>query len=172
MSENGVLNVKEKELIALSASVAAGCQPCTEYHVKASHEAGACDRGLTLAIETALEVRAGAIETMLAWAARCQPNQPELDAAFRESKRLVASLAAVAAAAAVNSVPDLEARSAAAREAGASTEQIRASVGIAQSVQRTAVQKVREATARTGSEELPCCAPAEAGAKTSGCGCS
>jgi AhpD family alkylhydroperoxidase len=168
MSENGVLNQKEKDLIALSASVAAGCRPCTEHFVNASHQAGACDRGVTLAIETALEVRTSAIETMVAWAKRCQPVQPELDAEFRDSKRLVAALAAVAAAAAVNSVPDLEARSAAARKAGASAEQVRAAIGITHSVQRVAIEKVVAAPLTANAS---CCAPPETGAKVPGCGC-
>jgi AhpD family alkylhydroperoxidase len=34
---------KEKELAAVGISIAAGCKPCTDYHMKAVREAGASD---------------------------------------------------------------------------------------------------------------------------------
>ncbi len=167
MSNEPVLTAKEKSLISVSASVAAGCQPCTEHHVSAAHSAGACDRSITLAIETALGVRESATRSMAEWAARCQPVRPELDAAFREQKRLVAALAAFAAAVAVNSVPDVRERVEAARACGATLEQIRMAVAIAVSIRRTAAEKVNEILAGVERPEpAACCAPAAAP-----CGC-
>jgi AhpD family alkylhydroperoxidase len=36
MSTNGLLTEKEQELVAVGASIAAGCRPCTAYHVRAA----------------------------------------------------------------------------------------------------------------------------------------
>ena len=49
MSTDNEFGAKEKELIAVGASIAAGCRPCTEHHVNAAREAGAdtADLGLT-----------------------------------------------------------------------------------------------------------------------------
>jgi len=77
------LNQKEQSLIAIGASVAAGCQPCTAYHVKAARTAGACERSIALAVETALTGRTSATAGMGEWAARCQGAKPEIDAEFR-----------------------------------------------------------------------------------------
>jgi len=38
---NGALTQKEKELGAVGASIAAGCQPCTAYHLRAARDTGA-----------------------------------------------------------------------------------------------------------------------------------
>jgi AhpD family alkylhydroperoxidase len=48
---------KEKELTAVGISIAAGCKPCTDYHVKAVREAGASDDEIRRAIEDAVAVR-------------------------------------------------------------------------------------------------------------------
>ncbi len=177
MTNDGVLTTKEKEIIALSASIASGCRPCTEYHVNGAHAAGACDRSVTLAIETALAVRDSATRNMMNWASRCQSVRPELDESFRDQKRMVRALAAVAAAAAVNSVPDLKEQWDAARQAGATPEQIRAAVAIAGSVRRTAEEKVRDALTAAPEAAASCCSPQGAGtqapgsAKPASCGC-
>jgi AhpD family alkylhydroperoxidase len=175
MPNNNVLTEKERELIAVGASVAAGCQPCTTYHVKAANAAGACDRGIALAIETAIAGRNRATEIMDEWAKRCQGSQPELDAEFRAQKRPISELTAVATAVAVNSVPDLKTHLAAAKESGASDEQIRSAIEIARQIKRVAGEKIEAAITR--SAETGCCgsapaqdreAPAEG---RTGCGC-
>ena len=161
------LNEKEKELISLAASVAAGCRPCTEYHVKATRKAGACERGLALAVETALEVRKSATQKMDQWAGQCQGPRPEVDAEFRSQKRQIVELEAVAAAFAVNSAPDLEARVAAARAAGATMEQIREAIDVAKGIKGVAE---KHASAVVVAAEAPAPSCCEAKAPTS-CGC-
>jgi len=42
----GVLTVKQKELIALALSIAARCEWCISYHVKAARDAGATKKEL------------------------------------------------------------------------------------------------------------------------------
>ncbi len=54
----------EKELIAVGVSVAAGCRPCTVYHVKAARTAGASDDEIEHAVADALAVREDATRIM------------------------------------------------------------------------------------------------------------
>jgi AhpD family alkylhydroperoxidase len=163
-----MLTEKEKELIAIGASVAAGCQPCTEYHVKAARSAGVCDRSLTLAVETALAVRQSATRTMDEWAGECQGARPQLDDGFRAEKRLIAELTAVAAAFAVNSVGDLRARLQSAGECGATAEQIRSAIVMAGAIKKVAGEKVAAFLTEQFGEAASCGA---APVQPVGCGC-
>ncbi len=129
-----MLSENERALIALGASVAAVCQPCTAYHVKAARAGGACDRSGSLAIQTALAGRDSATRGIDEWAERCQQGRPEIDAEFQDQKRLIAELASVATAVTVNSVPDLRKHRTAARESGARPEQIQPAIDIARRV--------------------------------------
>lgn len=155
-----MLTEKEKAVIALGAAVAAGCQPCTEHLVKTARIAGACDKSLTLAVETAVAVRESATRIMDEWAGECQGARPELDSGFRGERRRIAELTAVAAAFAVNSVPELRLHLEAARECGATPEQIRVTIAVAGMVKRTAEEKVAaslgEATGATVAQPAGC----------------
>lgn len=148
MGNNNELNEIERELIAVGASIAAGCQPCTEYHVKAARAAGACDKGIVLAVETALSGRDSATRTMGEWAVQFQGSRPEADTEFRVQKRLVVELTLVAAAAAVNSVPNLQKHLAAARQSGARPDQIRYAIDMARRIKRAAEQKIEAITSK------------------------
>jgi AhpD family alkylhydroperoxidase len=55
---------KEKELVATAISVAAGCKPCTDYHVKAARRAEASEAAIRRAIEDGLAVRRKAADIM------------------------------------------------------------------------------------------------------------
>ena len=163
MPNHTVFSDKERELIALSASVAAGCRPCTERHVAGAQVAGACVRSVALAVETAVTVRQSATKAMEEWAAQCHGTQPEVDQAFRDGKRLIAELESVAAAAAVNSGPDLETHVRAASATGATPEQLRAAIAIGGAAKRAAEHELGDAGGK-------CCEPAPAAAATN-CGC-
>src|SRR5689334_9457423 len=56
------LEPREKELVAVGASVGAGCRPCIEHHVVAAREAGLSESELLEAVETAFSVRSQATE--------------------------------------------------------------------------------------------------------------
>ena len=60
----------EKELIAVGISVAAGCRPCTDYHLKAVHRAGASDDEIEHAIADAVAVREDATRIIEDYALR------------------------------------------------------------------------------------------------------
>jgi len=55
---------KIKALIGVGASVAANCQPCLTFHIEKATESGADDKEVTMAIEVAKSVRAGAANSM------------------------------------------------------------------------------------------------------------
>ncbi|MGJ5818600.1 carboxymuconolactone decarboxylase family protein [Paludibaculum fermentans] len=171
MSIEPVIDPKLKVLIALGASVAAGCQPCTEFQVRAAREAGACGQGIHFAVEAALAVRLAATRGIDRWSERCQGARPELDAAFRANKQLLAELIAVASAICVQSVPDLVLHMAEAGRLGATPEMLRATVGIARSVHNAAIEQIEAVLAGDNAVftsapngETPC-GPAQ------GCGC-
>ena len=58
------LTAIERELAAVGISVASGCKPCTNYHVKAVREAGASEEEIKQAISDALSVRVTATNIM------------------------------------------------------------------------------------------------------------
>ena len=58
---------KEKELAAVGMSVATGCKPCTDFHVKAARKSGASDAEIKQAMSDAVAVRRRATEVMEAY---------------------------------------------------------------------------------------------------------
>ncbi len=172
MPDDHIMTAKGKTLIALGASVAAGCQPCTEFQVKAARAAGACDRGIQLAVESALGVRHAATRGMDRWSERCQGVRPELESIFRAEARVLAELVSVSAAICVQSVPDLVLHLYQARQSGATAEQIRMAVAIAKAVRRSAIEQI-EAVLAGEDENLESAASAGAGCEPGGqCSCS
>ncbi|MBS1854086.1 MAG: carboxymuconolactone decarboxylase family protein [Acidobacteria bacterium] len=171
MSSEPVIDPKVKVLIALGASVAAGCQPCTEFQVKAARESGACDKGIQFAVEAALAVRQAATRGIDRWSELCQGARPELDPAFRADKQQLAELIAVASAICVQSVPELVLHLAEAARLGATPEGLRATVGIARSVHNAAMEQIEavlageNANIATTPEAGALCGPAQS------CGC-
>ncbi len=172
MTEEPAFSQKEKALVSLAASVAAGCQPCTAHHVKAGRAAGACERSLALAVETALAVRASAAKAMDEWVSMCQGERPAVDPEFATQKRLLAELEALAAAVAVNSVPDLKARLTTAAQAGATPEQVGTVIKLAKAIQKIAEQKLDAALGELLEPAEPCCASTSPAASEKPCTCN
>jgi AhpD family alkylhydroperoxidase len=168
MSNDLVLTEKEWTLIAIGASVAAGCQPCTAHHIKAADAAGACKRSIQLAVETALAGRESATAVMDEWAGQCQGLRPEVDAGFRAQKQLIVDLTAVAAAVALNSVPDLQKHLAEARKSGANHEQIQSTIEIARKIKRVAEEKIEAITIQLAGSARPAPSVSEATSCCSG----
>ncbi len=114
---------KEKELAAVGISVATGCKPCTDHHMKAVREAGASDAEIGEAVAEAVTVRRAATEAMERYAlarlgaARGRGDPGSLGGRVKE-------LVAAGAAFGVNCVSTLEERLAAAETAGVSREDL------------------------------------------------
>ncbi len=57
--ENGALNRKAKELIALACSVMADCSPCIEHHYRGATGAGASQEEIAEALAVSMAICAG-----------------------------------------------------------------------------------------------------------------
>ncbi len=147
MSKDAVLTTVEKEIIALGVSVAAGCKPCTTHHIEAARAAGTCEKGTTLALTVAAEVRRAAAEEMASWAIEQLGGTAELPHDWVTQHELIRALVSAAAAFAVNSVPEFRRYAAEAHNHGATDQQIQLAVTIARKIKDVAAEKI-EAVAR------------------------
>ena len=149
MSKNK-LQAKEQILVGIGAAVAAGCRPCTQTLIRAARAAGACERGIRLAIETGLYAGTCATREMAAWAEGEQGAAPELDAAFRAEKEKLTALVLAGAALAANSTELLGRYLNEAEAVDWSKGEIEAALAAAHTVAKTAAAKVESAAARRG----------------------
>jgi AhpD family alkylhydroperoxidase len=143
-----MLSEKDNELIAVAASVAAGCVPCTTFHVRAAGTLGVGSEEIRQAAREAVRVRTVATSIM----ARCgglSPSEP-IDPARAPggSRSLIQELVAVGAAYAVTCTTSLEDHLAAARREGATDAQILTALKIACAVREVSGQKAKAAAAR------------------------
>ena len=141
MSTVEVLTQKEKELVAVAASIASGCVPCTMHHLKALREAGASESEVLGTTRIALDVRDNATEMMAEVAQGSQNYEYPGKAQSGPIKQPIDYLIALGAALACNSVTGLEYYLAATKAAGASTRQIQTAIGIARSIRKSAAEK-------------------------------
>lgn len=121
------LTFKEKELVNIGASVAAGCMPCTNYHFEKVREAGASDEEIRDAISWATSVRDSAREVMEHHGLHHLGITEEIDLGepVEETSR-IRELVTVAAAFAVNCTINLKKHLAAAETVGITDEEIQA----------------------------------------------
>jgi alkylhydroperoxidase/carboxymuconolactone decarboxylase family protein YurZ len=179
LDESAGLSVKEETLAGLAASIAAGCRPCTRRWLHESRVAGACERGIRLAIETGLSVRTSATSAMADFAASIQAGAPELDDTFRSERARLTEVFACGAALSLRSTENLKGRIDSARQHGATGTQIGAVFAIARAVCATAGEEVEKVVRRAGLEAAPklagkwCCEALSVAdpAPPAGCGC-
>lgn len=116
---------KEKELAAVGISVATGCKPCTDFHVKKVREVGASDSEIKQAMSDAFSVRRSATEMMEVYGlARIGNNNPPNEAEALGKTDRVKELVCIGAAFGVNCVSSLNAHLQAAERVGISHEDI------------------------------------------------
>ena len=58
------LSMEQRELVAVGASIGAGCHPCVKYHIKAGTDAGLAGGRLLAAVTSAERVAVEAAERM------------------------------------------------------------------------------------------------------------
>ena len=58
------LEQKDKELVAIGASVGAGCGPCIDHHIPAGRDAGLTEAELTRAVEVAEATHQAAVQLL------------------------------------------------------------------------------------------------------------
>jgi len=135
------LTQKEKELVAVAASIASGCLPCTTQHIKLARETGASEREVLRSIYIASDVRDYATEIM-AEAAQGNPvNEYPTRTQSSPMEGPIYDLVSMGAALACNSVAGLEYYLTKARIAGASTRQIQTVAGIASAIRKEAEEE-------------------------------
>ena len=141
MSTIEILTQKEKELVAVAASIASGCVPCTMHHIKAVREAGASEAEVLGVTRIALDVRDNATEVMAEVAQGNLNYEYPGKVQSSSMEQPINDLVATGAALACNSVTGLEYYLATARAAGASTRQIQTAIGIARAIRKEAAEK-------------------------------
>lgn len=137
------INVRERELAAIGISVAAGCKPCTDYHVKAAHKARVPDDRIRRTIVNALELRRGATAIMQAYAmahVEEAPGEP-VTPGTPEADRMD-TLVSMGAAFAVNCVSSLETHLAAAEANGISQQDVGEVLKLAAFIKKRAASHV------------------------------
>ena len=177
---DATLSVKEEALAGLATSIAAGCRPCTRRWLDEARAAGACERGIRLAMETGLSIRTSATSAMADFAASLQVGPPVVDEAFKSERARLVEVFACGAAFAVRSPEDLEHRISLARGRGATSAQMGAALAISRAVCAAASKEVDKVVRDEGLDVRPklagtwCCdAPSEtAPAREPGCGCN
>ena len=145
------LTTKDKELVAVAASLAAGCIPCTEHHAVAVREAGASEAETQWAAAIGMTVNRRSLSVMGSLAAQrlglgagVLPDAPDL---VGDEPRLE-PLVMVAAAVAAHCVPALEEGMAQAQRAGWTGPDIRRALGVGRMVRETGARKADEAARR------------------------
>jgi len=118
------LRLKERELVAVGASVAAGCKPCTDYHLKAAREAKLSDDETHQAINGAISVRQNASGVMKAYALQRPGEVVDAPGDTDSESTRIKQLVAIAAAFAVNCTINLERHLAAAKVFGIADDEI------------------------------------------------
>lgn len=121
------LSNKEKELVAVGASIAAGCRPCTNYHFKKARAERASDEEIKQAMTDAIAVRDRAKELMKSLSfrllgLRLGPAEVGQEAEGETSR--MTELVSVAAAYAVNCKLSLKKHLEGARALGVGDDQI------------------------------------------------
>ena len=135
------LQVEERELAAIGASIGANCRPCIEHHLAAGREAGLTKTEMTDAVATAQAVGQ---EAVMLLSARVDEllgqggSPPEPGAIVETSRRR--ELVALGASFGANSHPLLHLHVAAALDAGLTPAQVKAALKMAEYVQRRAAE--------------------------------
>src|SRR6266508_5559009 len=98
---------KENELAAVGISIAAGCKPCTDYHMKAVRQAGASDGEIRQAVQDAVSLRNAATAVMEKYGL-FHLGEADTEQAIVPPRDRVADLVELGAAFLVNAVSGLE----------------------------------------------------------------
>jgi AhpD family alkylhydroperoxidase len=130
------LSQKERELVSIGASVASGCELCTEVHVRDARKEGASDDEIATSMTRALAVRESAHRVMKRHALKVlgrrlfgvASDDPgvggEKSTATREPPKRIDALVSIAASHAVNCPGVLEEHAEAALELGVTEQEI------------------------------------------------
>ncbi len=169
MSAAEILSQKEKGLVAVAASIASGCLPCTTHHLKAARETGATEAEIGEVMEIALSARNN-VTQIIAEAAHGNPSpRYPLEDHSGPLRQPMRELVSLAAAMACNSTKGLEVNLTRAQAAGVTTRLIRTAALIAQAVREEASDQaeavfdrmVEPTSVNAGEQAGACCQQAD-----------
>ena len=162
------LSAEQKELVAVGASVGAGCQPCVSHHLKSGAKAGLEGEQLLAALASAERISAEAAVAIGDHArARLGTNvtSPALLSLLEEA------LSSLGAALGANDATNIERQMRAAADLGASRSQLQQAIDTAHNVQENAA-RIHLAEAERLLEAMAATVAAEIDAHhDDGCGC-
>lgn len=162
------LSERERELAAVGISIAAGCKPCTDYHLRSVRKTGATDDEIRYAIQRGAAVGRRAAAVMEDYALK---RDTEDDAQGVPPTRLDL-LISTGAACAVNSTDELERYLAAAGRANVADIDVKAVAKLAQFIRGKAISHAEELIdLRPSADREPELPPAREAAMQGGCGC-
>jgi len=148
------LTLTEKELVAVGTSVAAGCKPCTHYHLREVRKTEASDAEIRQAIAQAAQVRRDATEIMEGHGLERREASGEGDGrSCAEQTTRIKELVSVGAAFAVNCTSGLERHLKAGQRVGIAEEEIQQVVGMAAFIKRMAASHVEKLVGMTEAGE-------------------
>ena len=137
------LSLEQNELVAVGASVGAGCHPCVDHHLKAGAKAGLDGERLLAAVTSAERVTAEAAVVMGDHVRR-KLGQSVAEPALLS--RLEEALASLGAALGANDASNIERQLRSARDLGATKPQLEHAIETAHTVQENAARiHLREA---------------------------
>ncbi len=167
MTEQSVLTDNEREFVALGAAIGAGCQPCTQYHVKAALNSGLSEQELRLTIDAAEAVRHEGGIAVSNVGRRILGVEEEPSRATGAPSDRHGALTYIGAAAGSNAGSLLVQALEATQEADLSADEVRAALEIVQAVKQRAADFLLRDAERVLREALPtesaspqgCCGP-------------
>ena len=136
------LPLMEKELVAVGISVAAGCKPCTDYHIRVTRESGATDDEIRRAITDAICVRASALKVMQAHGLQHLGDAGDEAGCGCEDTNRIKELISVGAAHAVNCTTNFEEHLLAAKTLGITDCELKEVIKLANFIQNKAASHV------------------------------
>jgi AhpD family alkylhydroperoxidase len=141
------LELTEKELVAIGASIGAGCRPCIEHHIPMAREAGLPEAELTQAVNSAFALRSQATELFAARVDELLGGSPAAPPTAATEASAAGELVALGVSVGANSHPLLRRHIAGALEAGLRASQIDAALRTAEYVQERAAEMTADKAA-------------------------
>lgn len=163
------LSLEQKELVAVGASVGAGCHPCVDHHLKAGAKAGLDGEQLLAAVTNAERVAAEAAVVM------GDHVRGTLGASVAEPaflSRLEEALTSLGAALGANDAGSIERQLRTALDLGATKPELEQAIATAHTVQENAARiHLREAERLLDALAAPVVASENEADSDDGCGC-
>ena len=162
------LSLEQKELVAVAASIGAGCQPCVAHHLKAGAKAGLDGERLLAAVTSAERVTA---EAAVAMGNHARGTLDPDVASPALLSRLEEALASLGAALGANDAKNIERQLRTALELGASRSQLEQAIETAHTVQEHAARIHLNEAERLLDSLAPVAASGNEADSGGGCGC-